>query len=86
MNWNDKNRDFAEWMIVKLLDHKPFAFVFNAGETGSLYQIAKEMKESDLVDQLEGRVKNGTGVSIMVNQDKADKLYHMLSSYLNRGK
>lgn len=86
MNWNYKNCEFAERLIGDLVQDKPFTITLGSGDTGSLHEIAKEMKASDLVDQLEGRVKNGTGISFVVNQDKADQLYHMLSSYLNRGK
>ena len=82
-NWHKQNEKFATWMIEELFKEKPFSLVLNSGDAGSLHAIAAQMHHEELVQLLDGRVKNGTGVSLEINQDNADKLYHVLSSYLS---
>ena len=77
----------ANFIIDQLYKEKPFNLVLDAGQTGSLYNIASESHHlhSDFVRKLEAtlrqRVSNGTGVILEVGND-ADLYYHMLSSYI----
>lgn len=77
----------ANFIIDQLYKEKPFNLVLNAGQTGSLYNIASESHHlhSDFVRKLEAtlrqRVNNGTGVILKINSN-ADLYYHMLSSYI----
>ncbi|HAB43284.1 MAG TPA: hypothetical protein DCE70_07015 [Acinetobacter sp.] len=77
----------ANFIIDQLYKEKPFNLVLDAGQTGSLYNIASESHHlhSDLVRKLEAtlrqRVNNGTGVILEINSN-ADLYYHMLSSYI----
>ncbi|MEX5401965.1 hypothetical protein WCD96_16015 [Proteus mirabilis] len=77
----------ANFIIDQLYKEKPFNLVLNAGQTGSLYNIASESHHlhSDFVRKLEAtlrqRVNNGTGVILEINSN-ADLYYHMLSSYI----
>lgn len=77
----------ANFIIDELHKDKPFNLVLNAGQTGSLYNIASESHHlhSDFVRKLEAtlrqRVSNGTGVILEINSN-ADLYYHMLSSYI----
>lgn len=77
----------ANYIIDELYKEKPFNLVLNAGQTGSLYNIASESHHlhSDFVRKLEAtlrqRVNNGTGVILEINSN-ADLYYHMLSSYI----
>lgn len=77
----------AKFIIDELHKDKPFNLVLNAGQTGSLYNIASESHHlhSDFVRKLEAtlrqRVSNGTGVILEINSN-ADLYYHMLSSYI----
>ncbi|WP_180033389.1 hypothetical protein [Acinetobacter sp. YH12233] len=77
----------ANYIIDQLYKEKPFNLVLDAGQTGSLYNIASESHHlhSDFVRKLEAtlrqRVNNGTGVILEVGND-ADLYYHMLSSYI----
>ena len=77
----------ANFIIDQLYKEKPFNLVLNAGQTGSLYNIASESHHlhSDFVRKLEAtlrqRVSNGTGVILEINSN-ADLYYHMLSSYI----
>ncbi|WP_180031724.1 hypothetical protein [Acinetobacter sp. YH12245] len=79
----------ANFIIDELHKDKPFNLVLDAGQTGSLYNIASESHHlhSDFVRKLEAtlrqRVNNGTGVILEVGND-ADLYYHMLSSYIAR--
>lgn len=63
--------------------------VLDAGQTGSLYNIASESHHlhSGFVRKLEAtlrrRVNNGTGVILEVGSD-ADLYYHVLSSYISK--
>ena len=82
-NWHKQNEKFANWMIEELFKEKPFSLVLNSGDVGSLHAIATQVHHEELVQLLDGRVKNGTGVSLEINQDNADNLYHVLSSYLS---
>lgn len=76
----------ANFIIDQLYKEKPFNLVLDAGQTGSLYNIASESHHlhSDFVRKLEAtlrqRVSNGTGVILEINSN-ADLYYHMLSSY-----
>lgn len=77
----------ANYIISELHKDKPFNLVLDAGQTGSLYNIASESHHlhSDFVRKLEAtlrqRVSNGTGVILEINSN-ADLYYHMLSSYI----
>ena len=77
----------ANYIIDQLYKEKPFNLVLDAGQTGSLYNIASESHHlhSDFVRKLEAtlrqRVNNGTGVILEINSN-ADLYYHMLSSYI----
>jgi len=77
----------ANFIIDELHKDKPFNLVLDAGQTGSLYNIASESHHlhSDFVRKLEAtlrqRVNNGTGVILEINSN-ADLYYHMLSSYI----
>ena len=77
----------ANYIIDELHKDKPFNLVLDAGQTGSLYNIASESHHlhSDFVRKLEAtlrqRVSNGTGVILEINSN-ADRYYHMLSSYI----
>ncbi|WP_180012977.1 hypothetical protein [Acinetobacter sp. YH16031] len=77
----------ANYIIDQLYKEKPFNLVLDAGQTGSLYNIASESHHlhSDFVRKLEAtlrqRVSNGTGVILEINSN-ADLYYHMLSSYI----
>lgn len=77
----------ANFIIDQLYKEKPFNLVLDAGQTGSLYNIASESHHlhSNFVRKLEAtlrqRVNNGTGVILEVGND-ADLYYHMLSSYI----
>lgn len=77
----------ASFIIDELHKDKPFNLVLDAGQTGSLYNIASESHHlhSDFVRKLEAtlrqRVNNGTGVILEINSN-ADLYYHMLSSYI----
>lgn len=73
---------FTNWIIGELLKDKPFNLVLNAGDVGSMHSIAVDMKSEWLISMLEQRVRTGTGIQIEVNQENADKIYHVLSSYL----
>lgn len=81
------NIQVANFIIDQLYKEKPFNLVLNAGQTGSLYNIASESHHlhSDFVRKLEAtlrqRVSNGTGVILEINSN-ADLYYHMLSSYI----
>lgn len=81
------NIQVANYIIDQLYKEKPFNLVLNAGQTGSLYNIASESHHlhSDFVRKLEAtlrhRVNNGTGVILEINSN-ADLYYHMLSSYI----
>lgn len=77
----------ANFIIDQLYKEKPFNLVLDAGQTGSLYNIASESHHlhNDFVLKLEAtlrqRVNNGTGVILEINSN-ADLYYHMLSSYI----
>lgn len=77
----------ANFIIDQLYKEKPFNLALDAGQTGSLYNIASESHHlhSDFVRKLEAtlrqRVNNGTGVILEINSN-ADLYYHMLSSYI----
>ena len=77
----------ANFIIDELHKEKPFNLVLDAGQTGSLYNIASESHHlhSDFVRKLEAtlrqRVNNGTGVVLEINCN-ADLYYHVLSSYI----
>lgn len=77
----------ANHIIDQLYKEKPFNLKLDAGQTGSLYNIASESHHlhSDFVRKLEAtlrqRVNNGTGVILEINSN-ADLYYHMLSSYI----
>ena len=81
------NVGVANFIIDELHKDKPFNLVLDAGQTGSLYNIASESHHlhSDFVRKLEAtlrqRVNNGTGVILEIGSD-ADLYYHMLSSYI----
>lgn len=81
------NIQVANYIIDQLYKEKPFNLVLDAGQTGSLYNIASESHHlhSDFVRKLEAtlrqRVSNGTGVILEINSN-ADLYYHMLSSYI----
>ena len=81
------NIQVANHIIDELHKDKPFNLVLDAGQTGSLYNIASESHHlhSDFVRKLEAtlrqRVSNGTGVILEINST-ADLYYHMLSSYI----
>lgn len=83
------NIQVANYIIDQLYKEKPFNLVLDAGQTGSLYNIASESHHlhSDFVRKLEAtlrqRVNNGTGVILEINSN-ADLYYHMLSSYIAR--
>lgn len=83
------NIQVANFIIDQLYKEKPFNLVLDAGQTGSLYNIASESHHlhSDFVRKLEAtlrqRVNNGTGVILEVGDD-ADLYYYMLSSYIAR--
>ncbi|WP_179992051.1 MULTISPECIES: hypothetical protein [unclassified Acinetobacter] len=83
------NIQVANYIIDQLYKEKPFNLVLDAGQTGSLYNIASESHHlhSDFVRKLEAtlrqRVSNGTGVILEINSN-ADLYYHMLSSYIAR--
>ena len=77
----------ANFIIDELHKEKPFNLVLDAGQTGSLYNIASESHHlhSGFIRKLEAtlrqRVNNGTGVILEVGSD-ADLYYHVLSSYI----
>ena len=77
----------ANFIIGELRKEKPFNLVLDAGQTGSLYNIASESHHlhSGFVRKLEAtlrqRVSNGTGVILEINSN-ADLYYHVLSSYI----
>ena len=77
----------ANFIIGELYKEKPFNLVLDAGQTGSLYNIASESHHlhSGFVCKLEAtlrqRVNNGTGVILEIDSN-ADLYYHMLSSYI----
>ena len=77
----------ANFIIGELHKDKPFNLVLNAGQTGTLYNIASESHHlhSGFVRKLEAtlrqRVNNGTGVVLEINSN-ADLYYHVLSSYI----
>ena len=77
----------ANFIIGELYKEKPFNLVLDAGQTGSLYNIASESHHlhSGLVRKLEAtlrqHVSNGTGVILEINCN-ADLYYHVLSSYI----
>ena len=79
----------ANFIIGELHKEKPFNLVLDAGQTGSLFNIAAATDLSrgmggfidSLVMTLHKRVNNGTGVILEINCN-ADLYYHMLSSYI----
>ena len=77
----------ANYVCDELHKDKPFNLVLDAGQTGSLFNIASESHHlhSDFVRKLEAtlrqRVNNGTGVILEINCN-ADLYYHVLSSYI----
>ena len=79
----------ANFIIDELHKDKPFNLVLDAGQTGSLFNIAAATDLSrgmggfidSLVMALHKRVSNGTGVILEINSN-ADLYYHMLSSYI----
>ena len=79
----------ANYIIDELHKDKPFNLVLDAGETGSLFNIAAATDLSrgmggfidSLVMALHKHVNNGTGVILEINSN-ADLYYHMLSSYI----
>ena len=79
----------ANYIIDELHKDKPFNLVLDAGQTGSLFNIAAATDLSrgmggfidSLVMALHKRVNNGTGVILEINSN-ADLYYHMLSSYI----
>ena len=81
------NLAVANFIIGELHKEKLFNLVLDAGQTGSLYNIASESHHlhSGFVRKLEAtlrqRVTNGTGVILEVGSD-ADLYYHVLSSYI----
>ena len=81
------NLAVANFIIGELHKEKLFNLVLDAGQTGSLYNIASESHHlhSGFVRKLEAtlrqRVNNGTGVILEVGSD-ADLYYHVLSSYI----
>lgn len=81
--WQKQNEKVANWMIDELFKEKPFNLVLNSGDTGSLHSIAVDVGNDELAAKLKDRVSNGTGVSLEINKENADKLYHVLSSYLS---
>ena len=84
------NVGVANFIIGELHKDKPFNLVLDAGQTGSLYNIASESHHlhSDFVRKLEStlrqRVNNGTGVVLEINSN-ADMYYHVLSNYIAVG-
>jgi hypothetical protein len=82
VNWHEVNKRFAKWMIEELIKDRPFTMTLNAGDTGSLHAIAKDMGREKLAEKLDGRLKSGTGVILEIDDACADSYYHMLSSYL----
>ena len=76
----------ANFIIDELHKDKPFNLALNAGQTGTLYNIASESHHlhSGFVRKLEATlrqcVNNGTGVILEIGSD-ADLYYHVLSSY-----
>lgn len=83
------NVQVANYIIDELHKDKPFWLELDSGQTGSLYNIAKESShlEFDVVEWTksitEGRVKAGTGILIRIEEVFADRFYHMLSSYID---
>lgn len=77
----------ANFIIGELYKDKPSNLKLDAGQTGSLYNIASESHHlhSGFVRKLEAtlrqRVNNGTGVVLEINSN-ADLYYHVLSSYI----
>ena len=79
----------ANFIIDQLYKEKPFNLVLDAGQTGSLFNIAATTDLSrgmggfidSLVMALHKRVSNGNGVILEINSN-ADLYYHMLSSYI----
>ena len=77
----------ANFIIDELHKDKPFDLVLNAGQTGTLYNIASESHHlhSGFIRKLEAtlrqRVNNGTGVVLEINSN-ADMYDHVLSSYI----
>ena len=83
------NIQVANYIIDQLYKEKPFDLVLDAGQAGSLFNIAAATDLSrgmggfidSLVMALHKRVNNGTGVILEIGND-ADLYYHMLSSYI----
>lgn len=82
------NVEVCNQIIAQLGASRPFNLKLDAGQTGSLYNIASESHHlhSDYVRKLTvtlwQRVNNGTGVILEINDSNADVLYHMLASYI----
>ncbi len=82
------NIEVANFIIDELAKDKPFNLVLDAGQTGTLYNIASESHHlhSSFVKGLTvstwQRVRNGTGIILEINDSTADLHYHMLSSYI----
>lgn len=78
----------ANFIIDELAKDKPFDLVLDAGQTGSLHDIAKNSYHlhSSFVNWVEqvtkSRVLNGTGIIIRVMPHMVDPMYYMLSSYI----
>lgn len=78
----------ANFIIDELHKEKPFNLVLDAGQTGSLHEIAVATQHlhSGFVGWVEqvtkGHVLNGTGIIIKVQEHFSDSFYHMLSTYL----
>ena len=82
------NIGFAQRIIDDLVARdKPFTLTLNAGDTGSLHNIAIQSNHlhSDFVMNIAKttyqRVMSGTGIIFEVTEQNADSLYHMLSAY-----
>lgn len=82
------NVEVCNQIIAQLGASRPFNLKLDAGQTGSLYNIASESHHlhssfaRKLTVTLWQRVNNGTGVILEISDSNADVLYHMLASYI----
>ena len=80
----------ANLILSELHKEMPFDLELDAGQTGSLHEIAMASQHlhSGFVSWVEqvtkSRVINGTGIIIRVQEHFSDSFYHMLSTYTQK--
>lgn len=87
------NVDFAkrgiELLAPAAAKNMPFKLMLRAGDDGALWYILERYVEKHhsmtakvLMVQLWKRVKNGTGMDLLLSADGVKEVYHILTSYV----